>query len=119
MIKAIRLRENVIVSLFVCLLAVTNFKKGVCITHSPGDFAQSFTLSSKIDNKTLTFSQRNIKFNNGSNFIFLNINVSDYFVMNFFNSNKSVDEFLHNANSGNTVFKTTFIFYSKDTKPLC
>ena len=38
--------------------------------------------------------------------------------MNFFNSNKSVDEFLYNANSGNTVFKTTFIFYSKDIEVL-
>ena len=116
--KAPRLRENVIVSLFVCLLAVTNFKRGVCTAHSPGDFVQSFEISSKIDNKTLTFSQRNIKSNNGSNFIFLNINVSDYFVMNFFNSNKSVDEFLYNANSGNIVFKTTFIFYSKDIEVL-
>jgi len=86
--------------------------QGGSSTTNPGDFAQDFFLSSKLDNKNISFSQRDS--NNGSNFIFLNINASDYFIMNFFNSNKSIDEFLQHANSGTVEMKTTFIFYSNE-----
>ena len=86
--------------------------QGGSSTTNPGDFVQDFFLSSKLDNKNISFSQRDS--NNGSNFIFLNINASDYFIMNFFNSNKSIDEFLQHANSGTVEMKTTFIFYSNE-----
>ena len=107
--------KTIIISTIIILLLINIGRSKL----NPGDFAINFEITSKIDNKTYTFSQRNIKSNNGSNLIFLNVNASDYFIMNFFNSNKSVDEFLQNAMTGKNIkSKTTFMFYSKDTQLL-
>ena len=76
--------KTIIISTIIILLLINIGRSKL----NPGDFAINFEITSKIDNKTYTFSQRNIKSNNGSNLIFLNVNASDYFIMNFFNSNK-------------------------------